>query len=99
MSDFQRVERAVLQAIGEINQARSRSQQIPASLDTELLGHVDSLGLVNLVVAVEEAIEREFGLALTLADEQSAGRPDHPMRSVRTLVEYVERHIVQKRHE
>jgi acyl carrier protein len=64
--------------------------------DTPLFGErglFDSLGLVSLVVTVEEGIEDQLGVALILADERAMSQARSPFRSVRSLAEYAERLI------
>lgn len=59
--------------------------------DTPLLGHngvVDSLGLVSLLVAVEQAIADELGGQITLADERAFSRKSSPFRTAGTLAAY-----------
>ena len=59
------VSRAVLEAIAEFNQVEGTN--VPVSADTVLLGEggaLDSLGLVRLVMAVEQKLEDAVG-ALT----------------------------------
>lgn len=51
---------------------------------------LDSLGLVNFVVAVEENVEREFGAQIMLADDRSLSREPSPLRSVGALTDYIE---------
>jgi acyl carrier protein len=51
-------------------------------------GILDSMGLVTLVVAVEQAIEDEFGRSVSLADEKALSRKRSPYRSVEALAEY-----------
>lgn len=59
--------------------------------DTRLFGRqglFDSLGLVSLVVSVEEAIEDRFGAVVSLADERAMSQARSPFRTVRALAEY-----------
>jgi acyl carrier protein len=51
-------------------------------------GLLDSLALVALVVAVEQAVEDEFGVSLSLADERALSQRHSPYRTVGTLAEY-----------
>lgn len=65
-----------------------------ASEETVLFGAegvFDSLALVNLVLSVEEAVERERGIAITLADERAMSQSTSPFRSVGSLAAYAER--------
>jgi acyl carrier protein len=52
-------------------------------------GALDSLGVVNLIVAVEEAVEDELGELITLADERAMSQKRSPFRSIETLVDYI----------
>jgi acyl carrier protein len=59
--------------------------------DTPLFGRhgvFDSLGLVSLIVSVEEAIADEFGASVSLADERAMSQANSPFRTIRSLAEY-----------
>jgi acyl carrier protein len=88
----ERITRVVFRAIDGINQARPPHAQVPKSLDTPLVSEgsvLDSLGMVNFVVAVEEEVADEFGVAITIADEKARAQPGSPFRTVGTLVGYI----------
>ena len=62
------------------------------SIDTKLFGIeglLDSMGLVVLVVEIEEKIESDLGFTVTLADEKAMSRRISPFSSVRILVKYI----------
>ncbi len=52
-------------------------------------GSLDSLGLVNFIVAIEEKLEEVFGVTLTLADEKAMSRKNSPFRTIESLAQYV----------
>ena len=52
-------------------------------------GALDSLGLVSLVVSIEEAIEEEFDIAIILADEKAMSRRTSPFGRISYLVDYI----------
>jgi acyl carrier protein len=59
--------------------------------DTVLFGEegvLDSAGLVSLVVAVEEQIDRHKGVAISLADERAMSQKRSPFQSIASLAEY-----------
>lgn len=56
-------------------------------------GVLDSLGLVTLIVAVEQAIEEELGVTITLTDEKALSQRNSPFRTIGTLVEYIEEQL------
>lgn len=87
------LESLVLDALREVLRQRGQASHdlTPA---TRLLGEgavVDSLGLVTLIVDLEQRIEDEFGVVLTLASERAMSRSSSPFRSVQSIVEYVHR--------
>lgn len=51
-------------------------------------GALDSMGLVTLIIAVEQAIEDRFETTIALADEKALSQARSPYRSVTTLAEY-----------
>lgn len=56
-------------------------------------GLFDSLGVVSLVLAVEEAVEERFDASITLADQRAMAESTSPFRTVGLLAEYTERLI------
>lgn len=56
---------------------------------TELLGRLDSLGLVTLIVDLEERLLDDLGIAVTLATGDALSRRHSPFRTVGTLSDYV----------
>jgi acyl carrier protein len=72
--------------------------KIPANLEdgTTLFGRdgiLDSMALVTLVVAVEQAIEDKFNVAISLADAKAMSQKHSPYRTIGSLAEYAERLI------
>jgi acyl carrier protein len=66
---------------------------LPAEVDrdTPLFGRqglLDSMGLVTLVIAVEQAIEDELGVSVSLADAKALSQRASPYRTVGSLAEY-----------
>ncbi len=59
--------------------------------ETELFGEngvLDSMGLVTLVVAVEQAIEDRFDKTVALADEKALSQANSPYKTVAALAQY-----------
>lgn len=59
---------------------------------TRLLGReavLDSMGLVNLIVEVEQRLEDIYDLTVVLADERAMSQKNSPFRSVETLADYI----------
>ena len=59
--------------------------------DTRLFGRdglLDSMGIVSLIVAVEQAIEDRHGALVSLADERALSQSSGPYRTISTLADY-----------
>ncbi|MCS6886905.1 hypothetical protein [Chloroflexus sp.] len=74
----------------------------PATIDenTLLFGKgalLDSLALVTMVVDLEQRLEEEHGLILTLADDRAMSQRNSPFRSVGALVTYLEQ-LIHEEH-
>ena len=82
----------ILSAIREYNQQVPTDRRIPETPETALFGsegHVDSLGLVNLILIVEEHLQEEYRVALALADERAMSQDRNPFGSVHSLAGYI----------
>ena len=91
---IKKIEKIVFCAIDDLNQELSKGDRLGKSQDTILFGgnsKLDSLGLVNLIVAVEQNIEDEFDITITLADERAMSQKHSPFRTVRSLSDYIEK--------
>lgn len=51
-------------------------------------GLLDSLALVALVIAVEQAIEEKFGTTVELADDKALSQKNSPYRTIGALAAY-----------
>ena len=84
----ERIIQTIFSAIDEINQQLPKEQRLEKSNGAVLfdrLGNLDSMGLVSLVVAVEQKIEEEFGIMIVLTDEKVMSQKYSPFRNVKTL--------------
>jgi D-alanine--poly(phosphoribitol) ligase subunit 2 len=101
MPDDNRIMRALGAAIDEINTTLPADRKLDKAADTPLMGaggRLDSMGLVNLVVAAEEAIEGEFGASVNLGDSRAMSETPSPFRSIGSLGEYVARLLREQGH-
>jgi len=84
--------------LSTIKDTLSTAELMPAEkcalLDTStvLLGNgaiVDSLGLVTVIVNLEQKLEQAYGISVSLADERAMSHKSSPFRTVSSLTEYV----------
>ena len=80
-------------AIDDVNNQKDGGPEIGKSAETQLLGGssgIDSMLLVNLVVAIEEKIEDATGEVVVVVTEDALSDGKHPFRTVGSLVDYIE---------
>jgi acyl carrier protein len=59
---------------------------------TRLIGHeavLDSMGLVSLLLDIEQSISEQFDVVIIIADERAMSQKRSPFRSVESLTDYV----------
>jgi len=94
----EKVIQGIFKVIDDINAQLPEEKRMSKSLDTILIGPMgalDSLGLVNFIVGIEQQMEERFGMPVMLTDEMF--KEDSPLQSVEYLAEYLLRLLeVQK---
>ena len=59
-------------------------------------GLLDSVGLVSLIVAVEQEVEDDLGATIMLADERAMSQSSSPYRTVETLARYASQLVAEE---
>jgi hypothetical protein len=83
---------ALYAAADDVNRQRSGENPLQKAPETALFGsasELDSLGLVNYIVAAEQRIEQTFGKSLILADDRALSQEPSPFSSIGALAGYV----------
>jgi hypothetical protein len=83
-------------SIREINAQLPTEQRLACTPDTVLVGEggvLDSLGLINLLILVEEGVSARTGSAVTLLNESYIGVQDGPFRTVGALADYIDKQV------
>jgi acyl carrier protein len=91
MDKREKVLQAIYGAVDELNDTLPAERKLAKTPETVLFGKggkLDSLGLVNLIVATEQRIEEAFGVAVTLADERAMSQQHSPFRTIGSLADY-----------
>jgi hypothetical protein len=84
---------AVLHGIRDANALLAPERALEAAEDAGLLhppGRLDSLGLVNLLIAVENRCQTALGRPVSLMDAVGLPPEESPFRDVPTLVAHIE---------
>jgi D-alanine--poly(phosphoribitol) ligase subunit 2 len=77
-------------AIDKINEMRSEGEMLNKSLQTNILGNLDSLALVNFIVALEGELERTQSGSVLLMKGFDMPLESSPFKSVETLLTYIQ---------
>ena len=89
----QQIIESLYKVIDQTNRQNPGDAPLSKSIETVLYGsdsELDSLGLINFVVAAEEKIEQDFGKSIVLADDRALSQPVSPFSTVDTLASYIE---------
>lgn len=92
MTNNEKIVQAVMEAIDELNGQLPKGEKIEKSTDTALFGNhgnLDSLGLVSLVTTVEQKIEENFGMTVTILEKMEDLENENPFETVKSLSDYV----------
>tara|TARA_B100001971_G_C18137956_1_gene508708 strand:+ start:404 stop:706 length:303 start_codon:yes stop_codon:yes gene_type:complete len=82
---------AIYDAVDQINDI-DEDYLLDKSTETVLFGKkgsLDSLGLINLVVAIEQNIGDTFDTSIVLANEEAMSKKNSPFRTIGTLADYI----------
>jgi len=82
--------------------AAEQGIEIAPTLDAETRlfgegGLLDSMALVSLVIAVEQAVEEKYGTPVALADEKALSQRSSPYRTIGTLAAYAAQELAARR--
>jgi acyl carrier protein len=94
VADVEKIQKILFDVIDELNKEDTFAGHAIAKSSTTLLfgkgGGLDSLGLVNMITKIEQKIEDEMGVSISLADERALSQTNSPFQSVQTLSKYIE---------
>lgn len=82
----------LLDAVDDLNRQLPKEGQLEKSTETVLSGEggqLDSLGIINLIIAVEQKVEDEFHTVITLTDDMLLLVADGPLRTIDTLADFL----------
>jgi acyl carrier protein len=99
MAEYEKALACVYNAADEMNDTLPPDGKLEKSPETVIFGKdgkLDSLGIVNFIVAVEEQIEEEFDVELTLADENASAMEESPFATMETLAKYVAKRVEEE---
>jgi acyl carrier protein len=82
----------VLASLASVREFASGGASAEYSEETVLVGNqavLDSLGVVSLIIEVEQTLEIDDDLSLTLASDKAMSQKNSPFRTVGVLADYI----------
>ena len=67
-------------------------EPVQVDISTKLIGKdsvLESIGLVSLIADMEDVVEEEYNIAISIADERAMSREKSPFLTVAALSEYI----------
>jgi len=98
--EIERIESVIINTLEEIKDIFDDQNLHVIDSDIKLFGQegvLDSMGLVSLITELEEKIENEFGISLTLADERAMSQKKSPFLTITSLAKYILRLIEKEK--
>lgn len=95
----EKIIQSICAAIDEVNDQLPAGEQIEKTSDTALFGvdgKLDSLGLVSLVTSIEQSIEDNTGMSVTILEEIELLEDENPFKSIDALAEYITSILVKE---
>jgi acyl carrier protein len=92
MASDERLIRAIFAAVDEVNEQLPNQRKVNKSMHAVLIGRgkqMDSLAFVNLIVAIEQKIEDEFGVVINLADGDILSQASDSFENLEKLADYI----------
>jgi len=92
MTEREKILNSIYAALDEVNEQLPDDQQLEKSPDTVLLGEsgkIESIDLVNILVATEENVEEAFGVPLSITDERAVSEKNSPFTTIGTLCDFI----------
>jgi|TARA_B110000914_G_C15197986_1_gene324840 D-alanine--poly(phosphoribitol) ligase subunit 2 len=83
----------VINGLKEIDQKKYSGE---LGLNTAIFGNkgaLDSLGLVTLLVNIEQKIESHYNTSITIADEKAMSLSNSPFKTIGSLIDYINREL------
>jgi acyl carrier protein len=91
--NLDQITQQIVDALGELNQQLPPAGRIETSPDAALLapdGKLDSLGLVNLILLIEERMASRLSTEISLTDDRTLAQPQAVFHDVASLARHIQ---------
>jgi D-alanine--poly(phosphoribitol) ligase subunit 2 len=99
IKNSERILGVIYAAIDALNDSLPKERRVEKSPEAHLFdssGVVDSLGLTLLIVGLEQKIEEELGVRVTLVNDEVMSKETSPFQNVGTLTKYISKLVAEQ---
>lgn len=99
---YNKIVEIVIEQAQEVNKTLQNKINLEKQEKAPLFGEIgvlDSIALVTMIVAIEQALEDEFDVPIVLADERAMSQKNSPYQSIETLANYANTLLREVAHE
>ena len=99
MTERDKILKSIYDAVDEVNEQLPEGQTLEKSPNTVLLGEsgkLESIDLVNILVATEENVEETFGIPISITDERAVSEKNSPFTTIETLCNFISNLLIEK---
>ena len=99
MTEHDKIARMLFSVIDELNQLRPAAEHLEKNLGSPLAGDngaLDSAGLINLIVLVEQKTAADLGAPILLTDDRTMSRVKDVFGTLGSLAEYIQQLLDEK---
>jgi acyl carrier protein len=92
MKEKEKILNCIYKALDEVNEQLPDDQQLEKTPETVLLGKsgkLESIDLVNILVATEDYLEEEFSMPISITDEKAVSEKNSPFTTIETLSDFI----------
>ena len=95
---MENIEKMIFESYKETNNSLDIEEKTESFSLVPLYGEnssMDSLGLVSFLINLEQKIEDQLGITITIADEKAMSLKNSPFRTIGTLSEYLKERLIK----
>ncbi|MDP6735144.1 MAG: hypothetical protein QF732_01415 [Nitrospinaceae bacterium] len=99
MTQRDKVLKSIYEAVDEVNEQLPEERTLEKSPDTVLLGEagrLESIELVNILVATESNVEDAFGVPISVTDERAISEKNSPFKTIESLCNFISNLLEEK---
>jgi hypothetical protein len=92
MTEKEKILNCIYKAVDDSNEQLPDDQQLEKTPETVLLGKsgkLESIELVNILVATEDYLEEEFSMPISITDEKAVSEKNSPFTTIQTLSDFI----------